>query len=774
MQTDFDRELQSYFTDVEHLRKLFKDWLAAPELPKRMLIIHGVGGVGKSSLLRMFRLHAKSVRVPVALASGDEQKSAAEVLIRWADDLAACDVRLPAFSKTLAQYRALLSKVEDEAAKTATTLAKEAAKTVAEVAVGLIPGFGPVLSKLGGMSAEALADWLFSRGFKKPDVDLLLDPAKKLTGDFLADMAKAAGKWRLVLMLDTFEQIAALSDWTREMAQQLPPNVLLVIAGRVVPDWDRAWPGWMAGARVEELKPMTEADMRELVRRYYATLCGGEPDPKQVEAIIAFARGLPIVVTSAVQLWVKYGIEDFQIVKPEVVANLVDCLMEGVPKDLVPALEAAAIVRWFDQPILRAVMGQEDVRKEYEELRRFPFVRPRAEGLALHDTVREIMDENLRVQDAGRHRELHERAAAYFEVQLEKAKNENQERLLLERVYHRIRVDWQSGIELCVLVVEEATRSYALSFGDLLIKELSDAETLRDFSPHIFYAKGLLSLRRNKFEDAVSLLQKALALQSVPVELKFKATERLAYALTLQGELEEALRLYEECVRLSADTQKPLWQISSWNGIETVLRRLGYINRAIEALHKSIETCVKIGIVGSFEMAWAQDSLGIALGIVGQWKQAVYHHQQALAIYEALGNNYNAAIALHNMTRINHKQGYAPEKIIANFQQALLTFENVGDERWIRYCKLSITETLIDTGRLEEAERAIGSIKNCDATSEIWGYRLLGSIQQYRGEWDKAITSYTKALRLSEHQRRYREKVEFLVRLSSLYLLRGD
>ncbi len=52
--SEHDRELQTYFTDVEHLRELFKQWLAAPTLPKRMLVIHGVGGVGKSSLLRMF------------------------------------------------------------------------------------------------------------------------------------------------------------------------------------------------------------------------------------------------------------------------------------------------------------------------------------------------------------------------------------------------------------------------------------------------------------------------------------------------------------------------------------------------------------------------------------------------------------------------------------------------------------------------------------------------------------------------------------------------
>ena len=61
-------------------------------------------------------------------------------------------------------------------------------------------------------------------------------------------------------------------------------------------------------AEVEELKPMAEDVMSELVRRYYATMRGGEPNPTQVDAIIRFARGLPIVVTSVVRLWVKYQI----------------------------------------------------------------------------------------------------------------------------------------------------------------------------------------------------------------------------------------------------------------------------------------------------------------------------------------------------------------------------------------------------------------------------------------------------------------------------------
>lgn len=471
---DQDKELAEFFTDVEHLREAFKNAVAAPTLTKRLFVIHGVGGVGKSSLLRMFRLHCKSVNVPIALASGDEAKSAFDILARWTEDLKVDRVSFPAFSKTYQHYREIQVKVEVQAKKaggrTADIASKAASKTaeaaggaLAGAAIGsVIPGIGTTIGGalggvVGGMGAEALTDWL--RGFlKQPDIDLLLDPAKKLTDDFLGDMKKASTKRRIVLMLDTFEQMTALDDWTRDVAQRLPVNVLFVIAGRALPNWGRAWDSWQKHAQVDELKPMTEDVMRELIQRYYATMRGGEPNLAQVEAIIRFAHGLPMVVTSAVQLWVKYGVEDFHSVKAEIVANLVDRLMEGVPNALIPALEAAAIVRWFDQPILRAVMKQDDVRDAYNELRRFPFVRVRVEGLALHDAVREIMDENLHMQDAERHGELHQRAAAYFQERLGKAAGEEAERFGLEQLYHLVRADEAAGIRLFQEMAEEFAR----------------------------------------------------------------------------------------------------------------------------------------------------------------------------------------------------------------------------------------------------------------------------------------------------------------------------
>ena len=187
-------------------------------------------------------------------------------------------------------------RIGDIAGKVVSKTAETAGSALVGATIGsLIPGIGTDIGGtaggvLGGMGAEALVDWL--RGFlTKPDIDLLLDPAKKLTADFLEDLAKSAEKSRIIIMLDTFEQMTTLEDWVGDLAQKKHTNVLLVIAGRKIPDWNRLWLDWMMNAQVEEIKPMTEKVMHQLIRKYYATMRSGEPELAQVKAITRFAHG---------------------------------------------------------------------------------------------------------------------------------------------------------------------------------------------------------------------------------------------------------------------------------------------------------------------------------------------------------------------------------------------------------------------------------------------------------------------------------------------------
>lgn len=728
--TDTDG-LEAYFTDVEHLQELFCQALVAPALVKRLLVIHGVGGVGKSSLLRMFRLRCKSARVPVALALGDEAKSAVDVLSDWADDVKAQGMPLPTFAKTFDHYRGIQAQVERQMRKaqgargSATNLAGKAAAKVAETVTGAavgalvgsaIPGIGPLAGTLGGMGAEALVDWL--HGFlPKSDIDLLLDPTKKLTGDFLGDVSRVAPKQRLVLILDTFEQMATLDGWMYGLAQQLHQNVLLVIAGRAVPDWSRRWPGWLAQSQIEELKPMTEEVMRALVHRYYATMHGGEPDPKQVEAIIRFARGLPLVVTTAVRLWMQYGVEDFQAVKPQVMADLVDRLMEGVPQELRPALEAAAAVRWFNKDILREVMGQADVNALYSELRRFPFVRPRAEGLALHEAVLEIVDENLRVHDPKRHRELHERAAAYLEGQLMRAAGEEAERLGLERLYQRIRADEQAGIRLFQEMAEELVRYRLVNRLQALLKDADSCTLDRENS----------RLWREYYHACLAHLEARLA-----------DAEKAYQAISESNSAEPKLRAYALC---------------DWGQILTRNERLeqpGGIEKANSILEQSFNLAPL-----DFHIARGFFSLARIPASQAKWDEEFSILTRAKEFFEQQGDDFGLAYVYIEMKRRFGRRGlwkdlFAVQKQLEDVsrrlpESAVLASNILGRWAWGWALAGRLSES---ERRLRDSLRPIRVMGDPDPLLNV--LRDLGWALGYQGQYNEADQCFSESLKIAQ------------------------
>jgi tetratricopeptide (TPR) repeat protein len=699
--------LEAYFTDVEDLRSTFRQLVSAPAMPRRLLVVHGVGGVGKSSLLRMFRIAARRAGVPIALASGDEVKSVVDLLADWSDDLQAADVRLPTIAKTIARYRTVQTTVERQAQKASAVAGKLAVKTaegvagsVAGAAIGSIfPVIGTLagaaVGALVGTGGEALSDWL-GTFLKRPDVDLVLDPTRQLTDAFLADINKAAAQQRIVLLLDTFEQLSALEDWARDFAQRLHPNVLLVIAGRALPSWDRAWPGWLAQTHIEELKPMTPAIMRELIERYYATMHGGEPDPTQIEAIIKFARGLPVVVTSAVQLWVAYGVEDFQSVKPQVVADLVDRLLEGVSPALVPILEAAATLRWFNKDLLRVVTEQDTITLAYDELRRFPFTRPRVEGLALHDAVREIIDESLRINDPIRHRSLHEQAALYFEQQLTHSSSMDTTRINLEILYHRILADEMSGMLIFQQDIEKLRISQLFNQVRSLLNDINNYPLMHQNS-----------MRWREYYNIQELKL-----------LDPKEAERCYLILSKFTDIEIKLRAYT--LSEIVDLRRSIRFVSQPDGIKQLAQSVQESNK----------------LLPDDERRKARNTTNLGKGYykIGRFADAEQQFQAAIDIYSEMQYAYGVADVFATLAKMYalqgnwHQMAEACRQAVSNLPAIIAEdsiffckIMNAGAVGWYRAGQYAVNE--VQARRVLEAKQKHGDLYLVQTLSEL-GFAL--------------------------------------------------
>ena len=201
---------------------------------------------------------------------------------------------------------------------------------------------------------------------------------------------------RTVVLLDSYERLAALDDWVRgQLLPDMPANVVTVLAGRQPPSpgW-RADPAWRELLRVIGLRNLTPEDGREYLRR-----CG------VAEAmhgrLLEVSYGHPLCLSLLADQVVRHGGGvDLAADSPDLVAVLVRRFLGSVPTlEQRQALEACALARVTTEPLLRAALEAADVRELFDWLRDLSFVEAGPDGLFPHDLARDVIDRDLRWRD---------------------------------------------------------------------------------------------------------------------------------------------------------------------------------------------------------------------------------------------------------------------------------------------------------------------------------------------------------------------------------------
>jgi tetratricopeptide (TPR) repeat protein len=815
-----DADLERFFTDAIEARDRFQQLVASERLPKRIVAVFGVGAVGKSSLLRIYRLYCRREGVPAGLVGGEEAPSAVDVLARWGGDLADNGLDLPRFRDSIEHYREIQAKVDQEArlagqaeADAAQKLGEVAVKASLKVLATAVPG-GQIIEAVGGEAAAALLNLLRAK-LSKPDFDLYIDPVARLTDDFLTDLTRLTEQRRIVVMLDTFEQVAIISKWLAETVQRFPENVLTVVAGRELPDWDRYWPGWVGRAELIELREMSDADMETLVRLSYRMYERGEPGAEQIQSIVRFARGLPMAATTIVRLSVIYGIEDLSPVDPRAIADLADRLLEGVPQETRPAFEAAAILRYFQSDSLGALVDGADgqsTAKLYDELRRWPFVRSRRGGLAVHETMRDVINDALQTRSPQRFRDLHRKAAAYYQSELGLATGEEREHIRLEWLYHAIRADEIRGIQSFQEMAEELARYQLVGRLRTLITD-ADTYPLADENSKLWrrYYRGRLEHLQGRTESAEQVYRE--------IGDDGRAEPKLrAYALCDLGSILDDLdrlsepdgeRRAEEVVERSlqllpdldaklASNHVTLMNISNartdWEGsLEHLGALRGFVERAKDtyelvmvdrleaAIHalrgdwrgylttreRYVAAVGRLGDVPALRMHVSYFTWPLVF--MGRCREAQHSSEQAVEIANQLEERELMVTILESVAlALGMQDRFAEAR--ERFDEAMNFFENLygrpGDqvgrsnERYIRATLSFRGLVSLREGRLDSAEtdlqrgldikRAIG---DRIGTPEMHAWR--GQVSELRSSWDEAASEYREVLALDALGRAY-------------------
>lgn len=683
-----------YFTDREELRAEFERVRVAPALSKRLFVLQGMGGVGKSSLVRMFRLSCVEAGTPVGLVAGDESLTAVDMLVRWSEELAQGQRALQPFSKELERYLAIQAKAQSKATRefgsasrvvdlgvrVTSRTADSVASATAGAAIGsLVPLVGPVAGAVGGVAVETSVDWL--RSFlSRPDADLVLEPSRFLARAFLESIAKHARRERIVLIGDGLDRMATLQPWLGLLVKELHPNVLVVVAGRDLPPWDQVWDGWRSEAAIHHQEPMTSDVTRDLIRNYSRAQVGTIPDDAQVERIAKFAQGLPLAVTTAVRLLVTYNVNDFGQIEGDALAKLAEAILSGVQRDMIPLLRAAAVLRYFDREMIRDVSGVEAVDEAFEDLRQFPFMRPGTTGTSwvyrVHDSVREVLHRSLRVDHPRTYHQLHGRAAAHFGERANHPSHlpglsDEWQRLAVEQVYHAVRSAEPSRLELVHTVFHKALQNLRYDTCRAIIDDLRTLEPPDDV---IAYRVDYYSLRLLAHESSWAFMDEA-ALRKLVAESEIDPALRWEVHWTYAGYLNFVARPAEGRMYLvsSLDALTAAGQRDTSAGCQILLTLAG-LHRdllggtSIEAAQSAVREAADI----SSRIGDPYSTLSALLEL-GQMQYAVDDYDGAL---DAWGRGLQIARSMRNAERTadmlnRHALGLIAESRLPEAQRTL-------------------------------------------------------------------------------------------------------
>ncbi|MUT64755.1 LuxR family transcriptional regulator [Paenibacillus sp. NEAU-GSW1] len=220
---------------------------------------------------------------------------------------------------------------------------------------------------------------------------------------------------RVCLFIDGYESMESMDYWLREFfLKKLHSNVTVVIAGRH--PLSEAWmlsPVWR---RLITRLPLADLDF-EAVARYAEYM--HVQHPGTVKRLWRISRGHPLTMSLITFLLGQDGsndsFHDSEEANYDTLAYIVNQWLREVPGEhLRPIIEAACVLRRFNQESLSFVLEREMSASEFYQLIRFSFVRKVDKGWMVHNLMREMTMREFSSRMPQQYEQLRNRALLYF------------------------------------------------------------------------------------------------------------------------------------------------------------------------------------------------------------------------------------------------------------------------------------------------------------------------------------------------------------------------
>ncbi|ULL16281.1 helix-turn-helix transcriptional regulator [Paenibacillus sp. H1-7] len=221
---------------------------------------------------------------------------------------------------------------------------------------------------------------------------------------------QASTERRVIIALDTFEEMIDMEAWMRDrFIPWLPKGTVVLSAGRhpLKGGWITS-PVWRELISQLRLPPL---DKEECLK--YTKLCGIQ-DAEQMESIWIRSKGHPLTLSLAVASYAYEG-ELSKHSEVDWFGELASLWLKEYPdRELRSVVEAASVLRRFDQELLSFVMEKEIDAQVVDKLKSLSFVHKSVNGWQLHDLMSEITSCQLKDRAPKLYKRYIERSAIYY------------------------------------------------------------------------------------------------------------------------------------------------------------------------------------------------------------------------------------------------------------------------------------------------------------------------------------------------------------------------
>jgi len=575
---------------------------------------------------------------------------------------------------------------------------------------------------------------------------------------FIDNFNQVSVEQRVILPFDTTDALEKGSDvWNHLLGLGLQlENVVLLIAGRnaktILEDLQPEMGEDVQLMKLSSLEAETSAQyLRKKQEMLHVTLA-----PEISQKLLLLAHGRPILIDLAVE-WMTREIQLPWLVEESVteLQQLPDQEMEKRQKEF-----EYQLVRHIDQirtqmdrlilamcrvyPLNTAMIAallnlpEDEAEALFREAQTYIFVKSLPnDQISLHDEMRRMVntlwseidpDSSRRCRDSRRAAMYLEQKASGFKEQIAQLSEEDkvahqkedteaeldislrrgsleQDLLLVERqrLEHLLFTDVAEGVETFASIFDYATRAYRYSFRDILINLVQQyAEQLspkQRCAVDIRRAKHMLDV--GKYEDCRALLLEMLDRQNISPAQKVDMLIELGNAEIRMGD-RNGLAHLEQAARISEEHNLEEWLARSLNALGWQHRVRGSLNRAMELYERALEIALKRG--DRLREAWILNNLAFVHGIRLNTQVALALCDQALDIWREL--DFARGIgAVYQVYGTTYRKAEQFDKAFQYFNRALRIFEPTNDLEWLSRIYLGRGMTCWLSKDLDEAER---------------------------------------------------------------------